>query len=474
MLNVMAISPPSIISALMKLCHALYNKGPKHLLCGGVRLSSEVQVMLFTNFMMTKDPSRFAHLRELELAFSLPFPLLFSDGARLRLAGLLSHPALAVETLILHNAAWVLGSGDLSDAWLCEAFGRLRVVKHLALLGVRGENEPAIRAFPSKLESVSIGVDRPLVDVHGWPRFDVLSTLRPFADTLHTLLLKLEPNAPALSLLQNSFGVDGFPHVRTFGIVYDDSVPALLASPALAQTFPALTNLQLIPPTLERSGRHRRRRLETAAGFREGNQVQRSQHEPGGSASPRLASLAECSGRLFDVYALALNHTLSTLRIWQDVVADDLPILRAVLEDTRPGHLCPSTEMRDRDVERTFAALRTLLAPKPPPRVDLNISLSDGVWHACIYKDGAMVSRSEHPIPSLRCRTHPPKCSTETAPSLLDVADIPADTARVSRVQPLHRFSTRGSTCRKISGQPKPGRTCEVGLYHRSLSQALL
>ncbi|PIL32894.1 hypothetical protein GSI_05012 [Ganoderma sinense ZZ0214-1] len=389
--SVMAASPPPTISALMQSCHALYAEGPRHLLRDGVGLHSEIQVIQFTNFMLTRDPSRLALLRKLELAFSFPFPLLFSDGTRQRLGQLLLHPALALETFILRGAALVLSRSSLSDTILCSAFGRLNTLKHLVLHGVGAESGPVIQALPSKLESAAISVDRPLIEGPMWARFDMLSALRPFAGTLRTMLVKLQPSSPALSLLTNG-GSYSFPHVQTFGIVYDHSTLALLESPAFAQTFPALTHLQLIPPTPDRHARRRRNRLETASRLREGSQGWRAQNARG-SAFPALASLAECSGRLFDVYSLALDEPLATLRLWQHVVPGDLPVLRAVLKETRPGRLCLSMEVDSPQAahsgsKATFAALRALLA-EPPRRVDLALALSPGFWGS-LYVEGAL------------------------------------------------------------------------------------
>ena len=69
------------------------------------------------------------------------------------------------------------------------------------------------------------------------------------------------------------------------------------------------------------------------------------------------------------MYPLALDHHLVTLRLWQPVTTDVLPILYTVLEDTRPQHLCLSAHVDD--VERVYTTLRAFQIR----RIDLNISL---------------------------------------------------------------------------------------------------
>ncbi|KAI1786624.1 hypothetical protein LXA43DRAFT_1099020 [Ganoderma leucocontextum] len=369
--GIMAASRPSTISALMKTCNTLYTEGPKHLLSDGVRLGQTFEVTTFANFMLTEDPSRFTHLRKLVLTV----PSLVNSSAQARLIDLLAHPCLALETLILLHTKVFLGRRTPSPTR--EAFRRLKTIKHLVVLNVQEESSRAIKALPSKLESISISFD---VGV-GLHHFGIWSTLKPFSDTLHTMLINSDPSIPALSLLTDARAHD-FPHVRTFGIVWNDSLPELLASPPFAQAFPAITHLKLIPTELPavthlQSGQSNRRKpeLDRIARLREDLRAQKAQHRDG--VVPLLSSLIECSGGLFSVYMLGLDCTLSTLRIWQSVRVGDLPILRAVLEDTRPRHLCLSTALDN--VANVFATLRTLRT-QAPPRIDLNISLQWRLW----------------------------------------------------------------------------------------------
>ncbi|KAI1789091.1 hypothetical protein LXA43DRAFT_595566 [Ganoderma leucocontextum] len=367
MCNVLAASQHSTISALMKSCHALYTEGPRHLLHDGVELDSAQQITLFADFMLTEDPSRFAYMRKLGLSIQSPVNL----SAQLRLCVLLGHPSLALETLILQYAETLLGDGVFP--LLHEALGRLKTVKNLVALRVQRRSAAVIKSLPSKLKSISIAVDVPIE----WP-FDVLSTLKPFSDTLQTLQINSEPSLRILSLLIDD-GCCHFPRVRTFGIVYRDLVPALLASPAFARAFPGITHLKLIPLDLPGTP-HRYQSLtsttlERVIQSRERHRAWRSQ--PGDGVLPSLSSLVECSGGLFAVYALALDHPLLTLRLWQHIEADDLPTLREVLEDTRPRHLYLSTTIGN--IPQVFATLRTLQT-HTPPRIDLNISLAWSFW----------------------------------------------------------------------------------------------
>ncbi|KAI1786636.1 hypothetical protein LXA43DRAFT_50530 [Ganoderma leucocontextum] len=358
---IMAASRPSTISALMKTCRALYTEGPKHLLCNGVQLDRTVEITRFANFMLTGNPSRFAHLRKLVLGIQL----LPGSAVEAHLADLLAHPSLALDTLVLRHSETLLGHG--TDPVLRAAFGRLKTVKHLVVLGVQDDSATNINSLPYKLESISIGVQAGIVNI--------LPMLKPFSHTLRTLLVKSQPFVTTLFLVADS-GSFHFPHVQTFGIVYHESVPDLLAGLAFAQAFPAITHLKLIPTDLPTT--RRRTGLPTGwalDGFtrsRERSQAQRLQHPDG--RLPSLSSLVECSGGLLSVYALSLDCTLSTLRLWQDVRVDELPVLRTVLEDTRPRRLCLSIEMRD--AGQLFATLRTLQTHPPPACIDLQISLS--------------------------------------------------------------------------------------------------
>ena len=99
-----------------------------------------------------------------------------------------------------------------------------------------------VERLASNLESVAISVDS-LIQLP----FDVLSTLKPFSNTLQTLQIKSEEHLRGALLLIDG-GTCHCPRVRTLGIMYCDAVPSLLAGPQFSQAFPRITQLELIPP----------------------------------------------------------------------------------------------------------------------------------------------------------------------------------------------------------------------------------
>ncbi|KAM5545142.1 hypothetical protein V8D89_001253 [Ganoderma adspersum] len=340
--DTMAISRRPTISAIMQTCRTLYTEGPKHMLRDGVELSSADETEKFTAFMLAEGPSRFAYLRKLALLVDL------HDGANL--VRLLSHPSLALETVVLHYAEICLGR--FADIALRAAILRLKTVKRLVLFEVEEEHTSSLSRLPRALEHISI---------HAKCRVeDTLLMLRPFSGTLQTLLIKSEP-----WLLNHFLDVYlppcHFPHVQTFGIVYDESSSGLLSSSAFSEAFPALTHLQLIPtdpPTTRRRTRHPT-----------GRKLFPQSRYPLDCAPPSWPSLAECSGGLRNVHSLRLPCTLSTLRLWQDVEADELDVLVDVLERTRLRRLCLSAELDD--VGPLFATFHGLQVP--PERIDMKI-----------------------------------------------------------------------------------------------------
>ena len=316
----------------------------------GVQLSSTDQITGFVAFML-EDNLRFAYLRKLVL-----HPLdahLMRTNAEADLARLLSHPSLTLETLELRCADTYLGYG--SRDLVRKAIARLTTTKHLVVLGVSqySVSSSLIRRLPWDLESISISVTHSYVQ-------QVLPTLAPFSDTLQTVVIASGRYGSALFHDVNPKSCT-FPHVQTFGVVYHESVLDVLRSSEFSRTFPAITHLQLFPtdhPTSRQTG---------PPTDREG-QISQPDRMP-----PSSLSLAECSGALSSVYALHLDCTLSTLRLWQQVRVDDLHLLHTVLEDTRPRRLCLSIELGD--AESLFTTLRTVNVC--PARVDLKIFVLD-------------------------------------------------------------------------------------------------
>lgn len=137
------------ISALMKSCRALYREGPKYLLRDGVEVGSRGTLILFANFMLTKDPSQFAYWRQLDLSNKLCLGPL----ATARLVDLLTHPSLVLETLIVHYGG-ILSDCDLESLSLRDAVSKLKTIKHLVVVREVGfEIIDTIKGFSSPYRS---------------------------------------------------------------------------------------------------------------------------------------------------------------------------------------------------------------------------------------------------------------------------------------------------------------------------------
>ncbi|PIL32890.1 hypothetical protein GSI_05008 [Ganoderma sinense ZZ0214-1] len=367
MSGVMAVSLRSTISALMKTCRTLYKEGLKHLLRDGVQLAWTPDIINFATFMLNEDPPRFPYLRKL----SLLVPCL-SYNVGVHLVQLLSHPFLALETLVLRPAQPFLGG--IVHPVVRNAFSRLTTVKYLVAVVVEETTAGSIRRLPWALESIAIGVEP---GIRG-----ILPIVAPFSGTLRTLLIKEEsfgiypgpwysPQAVGDHFPTMFFGADPqprrFPHVHTFGIVYRECVTDLLASAAFADAFPAIAHLQLIPPD-----------PPTTDLGRVWHPIELP-FPPIPRQSRKLSwpSLDECSGDLRSLDALHFDCALSTLRLWRDVRVDELDVLRAVLKDARPRCLCLSMALAD--AEPLFVALHALQAP--PERIDVRIIVTEFASH---------------------------------------------------------------------------------------------
>ena len=347
--DTMAVSQRSTISALMKTCHTLYTEGPKHMLRDGVLLASTDKTIKFMRFMLAEDPSRLKYLRRLILCIQ---HLAYSE-AEDHLVQFLFHPSLKLEDLVLYPARLFLGR--YTEPTLRMAIGGLMTVKHLVVVGVDPYVASLVTGLPWYLESLSISVKH---DVQ-----EILPMFAPFSNTLRTLLIDAELCTPN-RFFGSKPGSCRFPHVQTFGIVDHEFVPGLLSISAFAEAFPAITYLQLIPLDLPIT--HRREdhppgwELIHTTGSRAHTygQILESDYTPPALSIP---SLVECWGSLHSVQALHLRGTLSTLRLWQHVRVDDLPTLRTVLEDTCPRRLRLSIELVD--TKPLFALLRRSAYP---------------------------------------------------------------------------------------------------------------
>ncbi|KAI0764319.1 hypothetical protein BD413DRAFT_680425 [Trametes elegans] len=105
--TIMQLSRPRAILATMLTCRTLYHDAhaERLLLRDGVALSADRAVLSFARFMLA-SPARVRRLRALAVSRGG-----FSDAAVAALAALLAHPALALDTLALHDAGDVLASG---------------------------------------------------------------------------------------------------------------------------------------------------------------------------------------------------------------------------------------------------------------------------------------------------------------------------------------------------------------------------
>ena len=176
--NIMQLSSPASVAAVMGTCRFLYSHGPKHLLRRGVTLRTPRQLASFAAFMSAEGTARFRHLRELDLEVgSLECRALVVDECSVAVDALLDvlrSPALALHTLRLGRAEGLLESSAVIRA----AVRALATIKHLTLCDVGAATVSTVTKLSSKLVSVTVcNIDLALKNVRSFML--ISQTLRP-------------------------------------------------------------------------------------------------------------------------------------------------------------------------------------------------------------------------------------------------------------------------------------------------------
>ena len=323
--NIMHLSSPASVAAVMGTCRFLYGHGPKQLLCRGVTLRAPRQIASFAAFMSAEGTARFRHLRELDLEVgSLECRALIVDECSVAvdaLLGVLRCPALALHTLRLGRAEGLLESSHA----IRTALRALTTIKHLTLCDVGPATVSTVTKMASKLVSVTI------CDIDLAAASDqVLAMLFPFSETLEEVALVLD----GLELC-NFAGTSTdicLPRVRSL-MVLSDSCRFL---PSCVHAFPNVQTIQHNPSSRPHSSMICQANIHT---FVECVDVAARRWLNTGF---RLSALTECSSDLLTLCVLrpALAAGVQKLRISTQVHDQMALVLVAdVLAAARPAEL---------------------------------------------------------------------------------------------------------------------------------------
>ena len=314
--NIMHLSSPASVAAVMGTCRFLYGHGPKQLLCRGVTLRAPRQIASFAAFMSAEGTARFRHLRELDLEVgSLECRALIVDECSVAVDALLDvlrGPALALHTLRLGRAEELLSSSHAIRA----ALRALATVKHLTVCDVGPATVFTVTKMSSKLVSVTIcNIDLAASSDQ------VLAMLSPFSETVEEVGLVLD-DLELCNFAGTSTDIC-FPQVRSLTIL-SDSCRFL---PSCVHAFP---NVQ----TIQHSPSSRQANIDTYS-FVQCVDVAARQWLNTGF---RLSALTECSSDLLTLCVLrpALSavrklristqvHDLTALVLVTDVLAAARP-----------------------------------------------------------------------------------------------------------------------------------------------------
>ena len=318
--NIMHLSSPASVAAVMGTCRFLYGHGPKQLLCRGVTLRAPRQIASFAAFMSAEGTARFRHLRELDLEVgSLECRALIVDECSVAVDALLDvlrGPALALHTLRLGRAEELLSSSHAIRA----ALRALATVKHLTVCDVGPATVFTVTKMSSKLVSVTIcNIDLAASSDQ------VLAMLSPFSETVEEVGLVLD-DLELCNFAGTSTDIC-FPQVRSLTIL-SDSCRFL---PSCVHAFP---NVQ----TIQHSPSSRQANIDTYS-FVQCVDVAARQWLNTGF---RLSALTECSSDLLTLCVLrpALAAGVQKLRISTQVHDQMALVLVAdVLAAARPAEL---------------------------------------------------------------------------------------------------------------------------------------
>ena len=338
LLLVMEASTQRTISKMMRTCQALYEDGARILLSGGVSLRTENSILSFIQFLCVDPASRIPHLRFLDIASGQ-----LHMSAADELLWLITHPALALDSLTLREAGSLLKShlspselitdGDPHDT-LVTAFAQLRTLRHLTVGQCDALASTLIRTICSPLKTISI--DFPSDGLRNQDEAESRNPIILLAK--HSLTLE-EISGSNFAIRPPEVLYDAvFPSVRKLSATYD---PVWTSSTLVyVSAFPNLTHLSLtfaVPDSAVRAfddvffplTRVLRRRAENKLNLESNAHM---------SAWKKLEEL---EGTVTDVLALGLTCHVPMLRLAGTMLPKSLEFqhVGVVLEDTRPTAL---------------------------------------------------------------------------------------------------------------------------------------
>ncbi|KAI0333245.1 hypothetical protein GY45DRAFT_1245181 [Cubamyces sp. BRFM 1775] len=333
----MGASQRATISAMMRTCRTLYHtpQSSRILLQDGIMLQSDGQVVAFSRFMLASPTTRFHHLRALTFAKGN-----FSDEAIHAIKELLAHPSLSIDTLVLHDAERVVGSGYPQPAMLydggadggaplVDSFARLDTLKHLVMDGIDVCAAAVLEMLPSRLVSASLEYSTSVAEWstlgHGNARNPIIHLVN-LADTLEVLTGSEFDLPPAVIMYDVVY-----PRVRKIQASFADCwLPSVVA---YAHSYPNLEHLVLTTSNSRRG----RGPMCAVDSFMAGDlePVRRTNREDQAKYGS-WKGLRLLEGALVSVYALGLVCNVPELRLAGDVTRDTIRLLDAVLCDVRP------------------------------------------------------------------------------------------------------------------------------------------
>ena len=325
LLLIAEISSRQTAAKMALTCRTLRDGGARFLLRGVVSVSRGPSIISLLRFLYADPQTRFNHLRSLEVASgSLP------PKAVDALLGLLHHPLLSLDSLILREANTLLRTTSAPSVHytrLLGAFSALTTLRHLTVERSDDKVGMLLSAIRAPLRTITVA----FTPLTAWHSADDAEHRNPIvllaniSDTLEEL------SGSNFAVHRNRLMYDiVYPAVRKITATYtDEPMPATLA---YVTAFPNATHVSLTSPLNDAAARSESfpARLSVS---RAGNKQAKKQF------GRTWKCLEEVAGNVFDVFALGLTCHVPRVRLIGDVSAKLLPYVRNVLEDTLPTSL---------------------------------------------------------------------------------------------------------------------------------------
>ncbi|TBU54081.1 hypothetical protein BD310DRAFT_104481 [Dichomitus squalens] len=363
LLLIVEMSPRQTAAEMTLTCRTLRDGGARFLLQGVVSVTRGPSVKSLLLFLYSDPQDRFKYLRSLEVATgSLP------PKAVDALLGLLSHPLLSLDSLILREADKLLNSKPTPSSHhalsLLSAFSALTTLRHLTV--EQCDDKTCILLSTIQAPLLTISVDfTPLTDWHvpeDAEHRNPVVLLANISETLEELSgsnFAIHPDRLMYDVV--------YPSVRTIHATsVDESMPATLAYVA---AFPNVAHLSFTSPLNDAAAR--------SESFPARLSVLRAANKEAQRAFGRTwKCLEEVTGNVFDVFALGLACHVPRLRIIGDVSAKLLPYVRDALEDTLPTSLAVTIAGATMFADGTVANLLRAVCAQQVHELELELSFS--------------------------------------------------------------------------------------------------